>query len=84
MFDLLKTIAGAVVTGGASTVGGLAARVAAFTALLAAIAGPAAWLFAHRADELVSFTVGQVCAVAVVAGVFVYLVTLLAHRAPPP
>lgn len=84
MLELLKTLAGAVVTGGASTAGGLAARVAAFAALVAAIAGPSAWLYNHRAEELVSFTVGQACTVAIVAGVFVYLVALLAHRAPPP
>jgi hypothetical protein len=32
----------------------------------------------------VSFTVGQFVVGSAVLGVFVYLVTLLAHRAPPP
>jgi hypothetical protein len=91
MLEIFKTIAGALITGGASTAGGLTARVAAFAALVAAIAGPAAWLWAHRIDlaaawnaELVAFTVGQVVTGSAVLGVFVYLVTFLAHRAPPP
>jgi hypothetical protein len=48
-------------------------------------------LWAHRIDlaaawnaELVAFTVGQVVTGSAVLGVFVYLVTFLAHRAPPP
>ena len=90
MSKLLEILAG-LVTGGATTAGGLTARVAAFAAAVAAIAGPAAWCWSNRIElaaawhaELVSFTVGQVVIGSAAAGAFVYLVTVLAHRAPPP
>ena len=92
MFDLLGKLVGAVVTGGASTAGGLTARVAAFAAAIAAIAGPLAWVWAHKLDLAAVWnapmfaapTVGQVVVAGVIGGAFIYLVTLLAHRAPPP
>lgn len=90
MMEILKLILG-VATGGASTAGGLAARIAAFAAAVAAIAGPAAWCWSHRGElaqvwnaPIVTFTVAQFVISSIVLGVFVYLVTLLAHRAPPP
>jgi len=88
--DIVRALLG-VATGGATEAVGLTARVAAFAAAVAAIAGPLAWVWSHKLElaqvwnaPMVTFTVGQAVVSGAVAGVFIYLVTLLAHRAPPP
>lgn len=83
MFDLMKGILG-LVTGGASTAGGVIANVAAVTALLAALTPAAIGFFKHRDEVLVQITVGDAGFWCAIMGAFVFVIVKLAHRAPPP
>jgi hypothetical protein len=83
MLDLVKTLLG-IVTGGATTTGGLVANVAAFGALAAAVTPLALGFFKHREEVLVTVTVGEAGFWGLIIGVFMFLVVKLAYRAPHP
>jgi NAD/NADP transhydrogenase beta subunit len=81
MLELLKKLIGLVPGGG---VAGAVSNVATLGAVIAAIAGPAAWLFAERDTVFISITIGELAFWGSVVAVIYWLALVVARRAPPP
>lgn len=81
MLELLKKLIGLVPGGG---IVGAVSNVATVAAVLAAIAGPAAFIFSERDTVFVTITLGELAFWGpLVAGAW-WLALLAARRAPPP
>ena len=80
MFDLLKKIIGLVPGGG---IAGAVSNVATIAAALAAIAGPAAFIFAERDTVFITVTLGELAFWGPLVGGLAWVAIVSARRAPP-
>lgn len=83
--NILAKILGVLTGVGTDTnLAGIAARVTALVAALAALAPAALYFMGHRDDVLFTITLGDLVFWLPFVGAGWYVNVLLAHRAPPP
>lgn len=81
MGDIVKGIFG-LLTGGATTAGGVVAELGALAAFIAAVTPGLLWLIGHKDGVFITVTYGEMTFWGTLIGVLVMVMVKLAHRAP--
>lgn len=82
--NILKFILGFFTGKAGETVGGAVSGLAQLAALAAAIAPVGLWLASNKEEVFITLTYGDIAFWGTLAGLQLFLIVRLVHRAPPP